>query len=189
MKRLLVPCLLLGGCLLERPTLPPVRLVDPRPVAPVAVVPSPDAVPVRLPATTARGHLDTSVLVRRGDGSLGRLDDLRWSDPPARALDGAWRAAVAGEGRLRQVEALGAAAAALELTVCELDAAKRSLRMEAVLTVVGPGGRVAVRPVASTAVAADGSPGALAEAAGRAMAGLAGGAVAITVEQSTGSRP
>lgn len=180
--RLLIPCLLLGGCLFERPAAPPVRLVDPRPAAPAPAVPAPDAVAVRLPPTTARSHLDTRILVRRGDGGLARLDDLRWSAPPDRHLDGAWRAAVEGEARLRAMDAAGAATAALELTVCERDAAGRTLRLEAVLTVVRSDGQVLVRPLAAGAPLADERAGALADAAGRAMAELAQAAVAATAD-------
>jgi ABC-type uncharacterized transport system auxiliary subunit len=180
--RLLVPCLLLGGCLLDRPAGTPVHLVDPRPPAPAPAVPLTDALPVRVVPTAARGHIDGRILVRRGDGGLARLDDLRWSAPPDRHLDAAWRVAVEAEPRLRAVDSDGVATAALELTVCELVSSGRELRLAVSLTVVRADGQVAIRPLQATAPVAGESAGPLAEAAGKAMAQLAGEAAVKTAE-------
>jgi hypothetical protein len=102
----------LGGvaCQLRRPPTTPTRMIEPQLLEPQLAEPAklmpkaPNAIPVRLLDTQARGHIGRRVLHQQPDGELTEDSVWRWSSAPDRYLDTALRLEVASNPDYRLVD-------------------------------------------------------------------------------------
>ena len=102
----------LGGvaCQLRRPATIPTRMIEPQLLEPQLAEPAklvpkaPNAIPVRLLDTQARGHIGRRVLHQQPDGELTEDSVWRWSSAPDRYLDTALRLEVASNPDIRLVD-------------------------------------------------------------------------------------
>ena len=105
-----IACLGGVGCQLRRPATTPTRMIEPQLLEPqmaeqAKLVPkAPNAMPVRLLDTQARGHIGRRVLHRQPDGELTEDSVWRWSSAPDRYLDTALRFEVASNPDIRLVD-------------------------------------------------------------------------------------
>ena len=81
----------------------------------------PNAAPIRLLDTQARGHIGRRLLYQQPSGELTEDVTWRWSSAPDRYLDTALRHALASNPGLRLVDAASAAALATNLLAWHLE--------------------------------------------------------------------
>ena len=175
-----IACLGGVGCQLRRPATTPTRMIEPQLLEPklseqVKLVPrAPNAVPVRLLDTQARGHIGRRVLHQQPDGELTEDSVWRWSSAPDRYLDTALRLEVASNPDIRLVDAGRAPVLAATLLVWNLESAGGTRLVGAVEFQVTGTDRVVHIQVAraSEPVSAE-LPGDLAAVAGRLLRRLA----------------
>ena len=114
------------GCQLRRPKTTPTRMIEPRLLAPqlpdqlTQVAKAPNATPVRLLDTQARGHIGRQLLHQQSTGELTDDAVWRWSSAPDRYLDTALRLEVASSPTVRLVDTGTAPALAATLLVWDL---------------------------------------------------------------------
>ena len=175
-----IACLAGVGCQLRRPATTPTRMIEPQLLEPklteqVKLVPrAPNAIPVRLLDTQARGHIGRRVLHQQPDGELTEDSVWRWSSAPDRYLDTALRLEVASNPDIRLVDAGRAPMLAATLLVWNLESVGGTRLVGAVQFQVTGTDRVVHTQVAraSEPVSAD-LPGDLAAVAGRLLRRLA----------------
>jgi hypothetical protein len=176
----MIACLGGVGCQLRRPATTPTRMIEPQllepPLAePAKLVPkAPNAIPVRLLDTQARGHIGRRVLHQQSDGELTEDSVWRWSSAPDRYLDTALRLEVASNPDIRLVDDGRAPALATTLLVWNLESAGGTRLVGAVEFQITGTDRVVRTQVAraSEPVSAE-LPGDLAAVAGRLLRRLA----------------
>ena len=194
---LLVMIACLGGaaCQLRRPHTTPTRMIEPQLLEPLLpelagqVTKAPNAVPVRLLDTEARGHIGHRVLHQQTDGELTEDSVWRWSSAPDRYLDTALRLEVASSPDVRPVDAARAPALAATLLVWDLEAGGTRLVGTVEFQITGTDRVVHTQVVrASEPVSAE-LPGNLAAAAGRLLRRLASEGIARVagIEHRAGS--
>jgi hypothetical protein len=179
---LLVTIACLGGnaCQLRRPDTMPTRMIEPQLLEPPLAEPArqvskaPNAVPVRVLDTEARGHIGRRVLHQQADGELIEDSVWRWSSAPDRYLDTALRLEVASSPDVRLVDAAQAPALAATLLAWDLESAGGTRLVGTVEFQITGTDRVVHTEVvqASEPVSAE-LPGDLAAAAGRLLRHLA----------------
>lgn len=175
-----IACLGGVGCQLRRPATIPVRMVEPQLLAPQPVesaklVPmAPNAIPVRLLDSQARGHIGRRLLHQQPNGELTEDPVWRWSSTPDRYLDTALRLEVASNPDIRVVDVGLAPVLAATLLVWDLEASGGTRLVGAVEFQITGIDRVVHTRVAraSEPVSAE-LPGDLAAAAGRLLRRLA----------------
>jgi hypothetical protein len=117
------------GCQLHRPATTPIRMIEPQLLEPQLAEPAklvpkaPNAIPVRLLDTEARGHIGRRVLHQQPDGELTEDPVWRWSSAPDRYLDTALRLEAASNPDIRLVEVGDASVLAPTLLVWNLESA------------------------------------------------------------------
>ena len=167
------------GCQRAAPTTP-TRMIEPQLLEPqmseqAKLVPrAPNAMPVRLLDTQARGHIGRRVLHRQPDGELTEDSVWRWSSAPDRYLDTALRFEVASNPDIRLVDVDRAPLLAARLLVWNLESAEGTRLVGVVEFQITGTDRVVHTQVAraSEPVSAE-LPGDLAAAAGRLLRRLA----------------
>jgi hypothetical protein len=189
---LLVTVVFLGGigCELRRPNTTPTRMIEPQLLEPqlpepaTQVIKAPNAVPVRLLDTQARGHIGHHVLHQQPNGELTEDAVWRWSSAPDRYLDTALRLEVASSSVVRLVDTDHAPALAATLLVWDLESAGETRLVGAVEFQVTGTDRVVHTQVVRTSepVAAE-LPGDLAAAAGRLLHRLASEGLACVASE------
>jgi hypothetical protein len=125
----LVTIACLGGvaCQLRRPRTVPSRMIEPQLLEPELpkstgqTAKAPNAAPVRLLDTQARGHIGRRVLHQQPDGELTEDTVWRWSSAPDRYLDTALHLEVASSPNVRLVDAGHCPALAVTLLVWDLE--------------------------------------------------------------------
>jgi hypothetical protein len=175
-----IACLGGVGCQLRRPPTTPTRMIEPQLLEPqmaeqAKLVPkAPNAMPVRLLDTQARGHIGRRVLHRQPDGELTEDSVWRWSSAPDRYLDTALRFEVASNPDIRLVDVDRAPLLAARLLVWNLESAEGTRLVGVVEFQITGTDRVVHTQVAraSEPVSAE-LPGDLAAAAGRLLRRLA----------------
>lgn len=175
-----IACLGAAGCQLRRPATIPARMVEPQLLAPQPVesaklVPmAPNAIPVRLLDSQARGHIGRRLLHQQPNGELTEDPVWRWSSTPDRYLDTALRLEVASNPDIRVVDVGLAPVLAATLLVWDLEASDGTRLVGAVEFQITGIDRVVHTRVAraSEPVSAE-LPGDLAAAAGRLLRRLA----------------
>ena len=175
-----IACLGGVGCQLRRPATLPVRMVEPQLLAPQPVesaklVPmAPNAIPVRLLDSQARGHIGRRLLHQQPNGELTEDPVWRWSSTPDRYLDTALRLEVASNPDIRVVDVGLVPVLAATLLVWDLEASGGTRLVGAVEFQITGIDRVVHTRVAraSEPVSAE-LPGDLAAAAGRLLRRLA----------------
>jgi hypothetical protein len=192
----MIACLGGGACQLRRPHTTPVRMIEPQLLEPLVAEPArqvtkaPNAVPVRLLDTEARGHIGRRVLHQQPDGELIEDSVWRWSSAPNRYLDTALRLEVASSPDVRVVDAARAPALAATLLVWDLESTGGARLVGAVEFQITGTDRVVHTQVAraSEPVSAE-LPGDLAAAAGRLLRRLAseGLTLFVSIEHRAGS--
>ncbi len=168
------------GCRLRRPATTPSRMIEPQLLEPQLPEPAkqvtkaPNAIPVRLLDTQARGHIGRRLLHQQPDGELTEDPVWRWSSAPDRYLDTALRFEVASSPDVRLVDVGRASALAATLLVWDLDSAGGTRLVGAVeFQITGTDRAVHTQVVrASEPVSAE-LPGDLAAIAGRLLRRLA----------------
>jgi hypothetical protein len=100
------------------------QLLEPQLAEPAKLVPkAPNAIPMRLLDTEARGHIGRRLLHQQPDGELTEDPVWRWSSAPDRYLDTALRLEAASNPDIRLVEVGGASVLAPTLLVWNLESA------------------------------------------------------------------
>ena len=124
-------CLGGSGCQLrmQRPTTTPSRMIEPQVLEPqlsdpaTQVSKTPNATPVRLLDTQARGHIGRHLLRQLPNGELTEDSVWRWSSAPDRYLDTALRLEMASSPNVRLVDTGRARTLAATLLVWDLESA------------------------------------------------------------------
>jgi hypothetical protein len=122
-------CLAAAACQLKRPDTISSRMLEPQLLEPqLAESPkpqtsAPDATPIRLLDTQARGHIGRRVLYQQPSGELTEDPVWRWTSAPDRYLDTALRLEFGSTPGLRLVDAAGAPTLATTLLVWHLESA------------------------------------------------------------------
>jgi hypothetical protein len=149
-------------------------MIEPRLDAPKEVADAPNATPIRLIETQARGHLGRRVIHQLASGELTEDPVWRWSSPPNHYLDSAIRMAVASNPDVSLVDSRGAPALALTLIAFQLESGTSTQLVGVVEVQVIKGDRAIDTAVirAAEPLSSD-LPGNLAEAAGRVLRSLA----------------
>ena len=117
------------GCQLHRPATTPIRMIEPQLLEPQLAEPAklvpkaPNAIPMRLLDTEARGHIGRRLLHQQPDGELTEDPVWRWSSAPDRYLDTALRLEAASNPDIRLVEVGDASVLAPTLLVWNLESA------------------------------------------------------------------
>jgi hypothetical protein len=175
-------CLGGSGCQLrmQRPTTTPSRMIEPQVLEPqlsdpaTQVSKTPNATPVRLLDTQARGHIGRHLLRQLPNGELTEDSVWRWSSAPDRYLDTALRLEMASSPNVRLVDTGRARTLAATLLVWDLESAGENRLVGAVEFQVTGTDRVVHTQVARTSEAISAElPGDLAAAAGRLLRRLA----------------
>ena len=170
------------ACQLPRPKTTPARTLEPLLVAPSQGSPSsPDAIPVRLLQTQARGHIARRLLRERPDGELAEDPVWRWTTSPHIYLDTAMRMALSSTPGVRLVDSADAAGLTVTLIAWQLAGTGTQPALAGGLEVVLVGRDRVVRTQVlrdSEPVSAE-LPGTLAAASGRLMQRLAASSVAL----------
>jgi len=183
-------CLGEAACL-RRPTTTPSHMLEPQLLEPqlpqpaTQVTKAPNATPVRLLDTQARGHIGRRVLHQQPNGELTDDAVWRWSSAPDRYLDTALRFELASSPDLRLVDTGRAPALAATLLIWDLDSAGETRLVGAVEFQVTETDREVHTKVVRTSepVSAE-LPGDLAAAAGRLLRRLASeGLTLVTSER------
>jgi hypothetical protein len=175
-----IACLGAIACQLKRPDTVPGRMIEPQLFDPQSPDPAgqrtkvPDAAPVRLLDTQARGHIGRRVLHQQPDGELIEDPVWRWSSAPDRYLDTALRLQLASSPDMRLVDSASAPALAATLLVWNLESAGEAQLAGAVEFQLTAADRMVNTVVvrASEPVSTE-LPGNLAAAAGRLLRRLA----------------
>ena len=124
-----IACLGVVGCQLRRPATIPTRMLEPQLLEPQMVEPAssvpkvPNAIPVRLLDTQARGHIGRRLLHQQPDGELAEDSVWRWSSAPDRYLDTALRLEMASNPDIRPVDVSRATVLGARLLVWNLESA------------------------------------------------------------------
>lgn len=124
-----IACLGGVGCQLRRPATTPIRMIEPQLLEPQLAEPAklgpkaPNAIPVRLLDTAARGHIGRRVLHQQPDGELTEDPVWRWSSAPDRYLDTALCLEAASNPDILLVEVGDASVLAPTLLVWNLESA------------------------------------------------------------------
>jgi len=175
-------CLGGSGCQLrmQRPTTTPSRMIEPQVLEPqlsdpaTQVSKTPNATPVRLLDTQARGHIGRHLLRQLPNGELTEDSVWRWSSAPDRYLDTALQLEMASSPNVRLVDTGRARTLAATLLVWDLESAGENRLVGAVEFQVTGTDRVVHTQVARTSEAISAElPGDLAAAAGRLLRRLA----------------
>ena len=175
-----IACLGGFGCQLRRPATTPTRMIEPQLLEPQLAEPAksvptaPNAIPVRLLDTQARGHIGRRLLHQQPDGELTEDPVWRWSSAPDRYLDTALRLEVASNPDIRVVDFGRAPVLAATLLEWDLESAGGTRLVGAVEFQITAIDRVVHTQVtrASEPVSAE-LPGDLAAVAGRLLRRLA----------------
>jgi hypothetical protein len=175
-----IACLGGVGCQLRRPATTPTRMIEPQLLEPQLAEPAksaptaPNAIPVRLLDTQARGHIGRRLLHQQPDGELTEDPVWRWSSAPDRYLDTALRLEVASNPDIRVVDFGRAPVLAATLLEWDLESAGGTRLVGAVEFQITAIDRVVHTQVtrASEPVSAE-LPGDLAAVAGRLLRRLA----------------
>jgi hypothetical protein len=168
------------GCQLRRPATTATRMVEPQLLDPQLAEPAksvpmdPNAIPVRLLDTQARGHIGRRLLHQQPDGELTEDSVWRWSSAPDRYLDTALRLEAASNPDIRLVDVGRASVIAATLLVWNLESAGGTRLVGAVEFQITGTDRVVHTQVAraSEPVSAE-LPGDLSVVAGRLLRRLA----------------
>ena len=176
----IIACLGGVGCQLRRPATIPTRMVEPQLLEPQlaesakSVPMAPNAVPVRLLDTQARGHIGRRLLHQQPNGELTVDPVWRWSSTPDRYLDTALRLEVASNPDIRVVDVGLAPVLAATLLVWDLEAAGGTRLVGAVeFQITGTDRVVHTRVARASEPVSTELPGDLAAAAGRLLRRLA----------------
>jgi hypothetical protein len=141
---------------------------------------APNAIPVRLLDTQARGHIGRRVLHQQPNGELTEDAVWRWSSAPDRYLDTALRFELASSPDLRLVDTGRARALAATLLIWDLDSASETQLVGAVeFQVTGTDREVHTKVVRISEPVSAELPGNLAAAAGRLLRRLASEGLAL----------
>jgi len=183
-------CLGEAACL-RRPTTTPSHMLEPQLLEPqlpqpaTQVTKAPNATPVRLLDTQARGHIGRRVLHQQPNGELTDDAVWRWSSAPDRYLDTALRFELASSPDLRLVDTGRARALAATLLIWHLDSAGETRLVGAVeFQVTGTDREVHTKVVRTSEPVSAELPGDLAAAAGRLLRRLASeGLTLVTSER------
>ena len=169
-----------GAACLRRPATTPSHMLEPQLLEPqlpspaTQVTKAPNATPVRLLDTQARGHIGRRVLHQQPNGELTEDAIWRWSSAPDRYLDTALRLEVASRPDVRLVDTGGAPALGATLLVWDLESARDTRLVGAVeFQVTGTDRVVHTQVVRSSEPVSAELPGDLAAAAGRLLRRLA----------------
>ena len=170
------------GCAVrvQRPNTASGRMVEPELLEPqmpqpaTQVVKAPNATPVRLLDTQARGHIGRDLLHQQPNGELTEDAVWRWSSAPDQYLDTALRLQVASSPNVRLVDTGRASELAATLLVWELESAGETRLVGAVeFQVTGTDRGVHTQLVRNSEPISAELPGNLAAAAGRLLLRLA----------------
>jgi hypothetical protein len=182
-------CLCEAACL-RRPATTPSHMLEPQLVEPqlpqlaTQVTKAPNATPVRLLDTQARGHIGRRVLHQQPNGELTEDAVWRWSSAPDRYLDTALRFELASSPDLRLVDTGRARALAATLLIWGLDSAGETRLVGAVeFQVTGADREVHTKVVRGSEPVSAGLPGDLAAAAGRLLRRLASEGLALVTSE------
>ena len=183
-------CLCEAACL-RRPTTTPSHMLEPQLLEPqlpqpaTQVTKAPNATPVRLLDTQARGHIGRRVLHQQPNGELTEDAVWRWSSAPDRYLDTALRFELASSPDVRLVDTGRAPALAATLLIWDLDSAGETRLVGAVqFQVTGTDREVHTKVVRGSEPVSAELPGDLAAAAGRLLRRLASeGLTLVTSER------
>jgi hypothetical protein len=182
-------CLCEAACL-RRPTTTPSHMLEPQLLEPqlpqpaTQVTKAPNATPVRLLDTQARGHIGRRVLHQQPNGELTEDAVWRWSSAPDRYLDTALRFELASSPDLRLVDTGRARALAATLLIWDLDSAGETRLVGAVeFQVIGTDREVHTKVVRTSELVSAELPGDLAAAAGRLLHRLASEGLALVTRE------
>jgi hypothetical protein len=171
-----------AACQLPRPRTTGARTLEPLLVAPSpGSASNPEAIPVRLLQTQARGHIARRLLHELPDGELAEDPVWRWATSPYIYLDTAMRMALSSNPSVRLVDTADATGLTVTLLAWQLADAGTQPALVGSLEVVVVGRDRTVRTQVlkdSESVSAE-LPGNLAAAAGRLMQRLAASSVAL----------
>jgi hypothetical protein len=169
-----------AGCKLRRPNTVPIRMIEPQLVDPQLTEPvtqetkAPNATPIRLLDTQARGHIGRRLLHQLPNGELTADPVWQWSSPPDKYLDTALRLEVASKPDLRLVDSASAQAVSATLLVWDLESSGQTRLVGAVEFQVKGADRVIQSKVVRVSEPVTGEmPGDLAAVAGRLLRHLA----------------
>jgi hypothetical protein len=182
-------CLCEAACL-RRPTTTPSHMLEPQLLEPqlpqpaTQVTKAPNATPVRLLDTQARGHIGRRVLHQQPNGELTEDAVWRWSSAPDRYLDTALRFELASSPDVRLVDTGRAPALAATLLIWDLDSAGETRLVGAVeFQVTGTDREVHTKVVRTSEPVSAELPGDLAAAAGRLLRRLASEGLALVTSE------
>lgn len=183
-------CLCEAACL-RRPTTTPSHMLEPQLLEPqlpqpaTQVTKAPNATPVRLLDTQARGHIGRRILHQQPNGELTEDAVWRWSSAPDRYLDTALRFELASSPDVRLVDTGRAPALAATLLIWDLHSAGETRLVGAVeFQVIGTDREVHTKVVRTSEPVSAELPGDLAAAAGRLLRRLASeGLTLVTSER------
>jgi hypothetical protein len=179
---ILVAAVVGAACQLPRPHTTPARTIEPLLVAPPpGPVRSPEAVPVRLLQTQARGHIARRLLHERPDGELAEDPVWRWATSPHIYLDTAMRMALTSAPGVLLVDSADAAGLTVTLIAWQLSGTDAQPTLVGRIEVVLFGRDRAVRTqvITDSETVTTELPGNLAAASGRLMQRLAASSVAL----------
>jgi len=179
------------GCQLRRPTTVPSRMIEPQLLDPQLTGPekqetkAPNATPIRLLDTRARGHIGRRVLHQLSNGEITADPVWLWSSLPDRYLDTALRMEMASNPKLRLVDSVTAQEVAATLLVWDLEGSGESRLVGAIeLQTMGPDRAIHSKVVRASEPVTGEMPGDLATVAGRLLRHLASeGLTSITSER------
>jgi hypothetical protein len=161
------------------------QLLEPQlPERATQVIKAPNATPVRLLDTQARGHIGRRVLHQQLNGELTEDAVWRWSSAPDRYLDTALRLEVASSPNVRLVDTSRSPTLAPTLLVWDLESAGETRLVAAVeFQVTGTDRVVHTQVVRISEPASSELPGDLAAAAGRLLRRLASAGLAYVASE------
>lgn len=169
-----------AGCHLRRPETPAVRMIEPQVLEPhrsdptTQVTKVPNAAPIRLLDTQARGHIGRSVLHQQPNGELTEDSVWRWSSAPDQYLDTALRLEVASRPDMRLVDTGRATVVAATLLVWDLESTGNTRLVGAAeFQITGLDRAVRTQVVRDSEPVSAELPGDLAAASGRLLRRLA----------------
>ena len=182
-------CMCEAACL-RRPATTPSHMLEPQLLEPQLPQPAtqatnaPNATPVRLLDTQARGHIGRRVLHQQPNGELTEDAVWRWSSAPDRYLDTALRFELASSSDLRLVDTGRARVLAATLLIWDLDSAGETRLVGAVeFQVTGTDREVHTKVVRTSEPVSAELPGDLAAAAGRLLRRLASEGLALVTSE------
>jgi hypothetical protein len=182
-------CLGEAACL-RRPAATPSHMLEPQLLEPqlpqpaTQVTKAPNATPVRLLDTQARGHIGRRVLHQQPNGELTEDAVWRWSSAPDRYLDTALRFELASSPDARLVDSGSARALAATLLIWDLDSEVEKRLVGAVeFQVTETDREVRTKVVRITEPVSAELPGDLAAAAGRLLRRLASEGLALVTSE------